>query len=193
MRLDFYKNYVIQLIKDSCSKFNIDNKDTQISLITFSTDAMVEFYLKNFTTRAAVLNAVDKISHDGYGNNLDAALALARTTIFTKEMGARINDPTVSKVAIVILNYKTDDQTKALREAEKLKKLGVRIFAVGSGTILNIYELAALANYPITNNMKMVSSAKDLFTLAESLKRFACSGLFLQYKNEMFYNFIDLY
>ena len=178
MRLDYYKDYVIGLIKATVLKFNIDNKNTQISVITFSNTAMVEFYLNNYTTQAGVLNAVEKISYSGHDTNLASALNLAKNSVFIKETGARMNDPSVSKICIVLLNYKTSNQANALKEAESLRQIGVRFYAVGTGTILDTYELAAIANYPVSKSMKTVSTARDLHTLSEPLKRFACSGQF---------------
>ena len=175
MRVDFFRNYLLKLIEDVASNFDVSLEKTKVAAISFSSSSSIDFYLNNYTTSENLVDAIKKISYGGYGTNLAAALSLARNSVFTSQNGAR-NSANVAKNVIVILNYKSDNDSAALVEAELLRKAGVNIFSVGSGTILNIYELAALSNFPFTKNMAIVSTARNLISLSDTIKQFSCRG-----------------
>lgn len=175
MRVDFFKNYLLKLVEEVASNFDVGAERTKVAAISFSSSPSINFYLNNYTTSETLMGAIKNMSYGGYGTNLAAALSLARNSIFTSQNGAR-NSSSVAKNVIVILNYKSDNDSAAVVEAELLRKAGANIFSVGSGTILNIYELAALSNFPFTKNMATVSTARNLISLSESIKQFSCGG-----------------
>ncbi len=62
--------------------FNIDNGDTHVALIMFSTDAQVIFNLSRYSRKTDVMKAVFDTSQEGKKTDLSAALNVARKTVF---------------------------------------------------------------------------------------------------------------
>ncbi|ESO10218.1 hypothetical protein HELRODRAFT_190413 [Helobdella robusta] len=172
MNVNFFHDYLLALIKDVASKLDIDSRWNQVAAVSFSDRANVEFYFTNFSTSASLQMAIDKISYGGYGTNLASALNLVRTSLFSAANGARVNDKTVSKAVVALINYPSDDPVVVLEEADCMRNESIGIFTVGSGSILNRFELAALASS--TKNMATVDSSRSLPTLSDPIKRFAC-------------------
>ena len=176
MRSDYYRSYLLKLAQDVIVQLNIDMDFFQVAAVTFSDTAMIEFYLNNYTSIETVKSALGKVSYGGFGTNLAQAMYLTRTQIFSPVNGARLNDSNTATIAVVIVDYVTDNTTATLIEADKMRKAGINLFVVGSGTILNMFELSAIASYPSTKNMKTVTTARNLGNLTDPVKRFVCNG-----------------
>ena len=178
MRVDYYRDFMLGLTQAVTLALSIDGGISQVAAVTFSDTATVEFYLNNYTSTANARNAIGKVTYGGFGTNLAQAMYLTRTQVFSTVNGARLNNPQVAKVAVIMVDYITDNTTATLIEADNMRKAGISVFVIGSGTILNMYELSAIASYPWKSNLITVTTARNLVNLTEPVKRFVCSGEF---------------
>jgi len=123
-----------------------------------------------------VQSAVRKVRYGGYEANLHLALSLARNSVFVAANGARINDPSVTKLIVVITDNPSTDKLATRREAELIRDAGIGVVTIGVGTYLDRYELSAVASYPYTKNMFTISSVRNLTVFTDRVKRIICGG-----------------
>ena len=121
-------------------------------------------------------SAVRKVRYGGYEANLHLALSLARNSVFVAANGARINDPSVTKLIVVITDNPSTDKLATRREAELIRDAGIGVVTIGVGTYLDRYELSAVASYPYTKNMFTISSVRNLTVFTDRVKRIICGG-----------------
>ncbi|XP_077583779.1 collagen alpha-3(VI) chain isoform X4 [Stigmatopora nigra] len=106
-----------------------DNKD-RVSLVQYSRDAAVQFYLNTYTTKGDILNIVRALRHrGGRPLNTGAALQYLRDNVFTDSAGSRRLEG-VPQVLILLSGGKSFDSVHA--PASALKQLGVLIFPIGT-------------------------------------------------------------
>ncbi|XP_061547691.1 collagen alpha-3(VI) chain-like isoform X3 [Phycodurus eques] len=121
-----------------------DNKD-RVSLIQYSGNAAVQFYLNTYTTKGEILDIVRGLRHRGGTTlNTGAALQYLRDNVFTTSAGSRRLDG-VPQVLILLSGGRSFDRVDA--PASALKKLGVLIFTIGT-TRSDRGELQKIAHDP---------------------------------------------
>ena len=106
-----------------------DNKD-RVSVVQYSRDPAVQFYLNTYSTKSVILDTVRGLRHKGGRPlNTGAALQYLRDNVFTASAGSRRLEG-VPQVLIVLSGGRSSDSVDA--PASALKQLGVSIFAIGS-------------------------------------------------------------
>ena len=106
-----------------------DNKD-RVSVVQYSRDAQVQFYLNTYTTKGQILDSVRGLRHKGGRPlNTGAALQHLRDNIFTASAGSRRLEG-VPQILVLLAGGKSFDSVDA--PASALKQLGVLIFAIGT-------------------------------------------------------------
>ncbi|XP_051815102.1 collagen alpha-3(VI) chain [Acanthochromis polyacanthus] len=106
-----------------------DNKD-RISVVQYSRDAQVQFYLNTYMTKGQILDSVRGLRHKGGRPlNTGAALQHLRDNIFTASAGSRRREG-VPQVLVLLTAGKSFDSVDA--PASALKQLGVLTFAIGT-------------------------------------------------------------
>ncbi|XP_046571860.1 collagen alpha-1(XII) chain-like [Haliotis rubra] len=133
----------VNFVYNFANRFVIDSHHNQISAITFSSTAKSEFWFNSYRTKSAVVNAIKNIQYVGAGTNTAAGLKMARTQSFTKAHGARVNS---TRIAIVITDGRSINETETLKEAANLKKAGVTIISIGIGFGQDDHELKTMAS-----------------------------------------------
>lgn len=106
-----------------------DNKD-RVSVVQYSRDPAVHFYLNTYMTKGQILDAVRGLRHKGGRPlNTGAALQYLRDNVFTASAGSRQSEG-VPQVLIFLSGGRSSDSVDAPVAA--LKQMGVLIFAIGS-------------------------------------------------------------
>jgi len=136
----------------------------------------VDFYFNTYSRTVDAQTAVSKVRYGGYDANLHIALSLARNSVFVAANGARLNDPSVTKLIVVITDNPSANESATLREAELIRDAGIGLVTIGVGTYLDRYELSAVASYPYTKNMFITNTARTLTVFTDSVKRIICGG-----------------
>ncbi|GFO49026.1 collagen alpha-1(xiv) chain [Plakobranchus ocellatus] len=141
----------------------------RVSLVTFSSQARLDFQLGFMTDLSSSLALVDLSPRaPGPGTNTSSALAMARNQVLPD---AR---PDADRVIILITDGAADDRLAALTEAVLLKNLGVSIHAIGVGPTITKTELEQLASTPSCSYAHSILSYLDLDSVELHLERFAC-------------------
>lgn len=106
-----------------------DNKD-RVSVVQYSREPAVQFYLNTYTTKSQILDTVRGLRHKGGRPlNTGAALQYLRDNVFTASAGSRRLDG-VPQLLILLNGGRSFDSVDA--PAAALKQLGVATFAIGT-------------------------------------------------------------
>lgn len=141
-----------------------DNKD-RVSVVQYSRDPAVQFYLNTYTTKGEILDAIRRLGHKG-GRPLNTgeALQYLRDNVFTASAGSRRLDG-VPQILILLSGGRSFDRVDA--PASALKQLGVSIFAIGSRTSDNS-ELQKISSD--SKNTLSVADFSDLPSVQQQLQ-----------------------
>ncbi|XP_023806646.1 collagen alpha-3(VI) chain-like isoform X2 [Oryzias latipes] len=108
----------------------VDEKKDRVSVVQYSRDPAVQFYLNTYMTKDEILNAVRNLRHKGGRSlNTGAALQYLRENVFTASSGSRRLEG-VPQVLILLSSGRSADSVDA--PASALKQMGILTFAVGS-------------------------------------------------------------
>ncbi len=106
-----------------------ENRD-RISVVQYSRDAEVHFYLNTHTTKEDILDGVRGLRHKGGRPlNMGAGLQYVRDNVFTASSGSRRLEG-VTQILVLLSGGKSSDSVDAA--ASSLKELGVLTFGIGS-------------------------------------------------------------
>ncbi|XP_061774646.1 collagen alpha-3(VI) chain-like [Nerophis ophidion] len=109
---------------------NVDDNRDRVSVVQYSRDAAIQFYLNTYTTKGEILDIVRGLRHKGGRPlNTGAALQYLRDNVFTASAGSRRLEG-VPQVLILLSGGRSFDSVDA--SAAELKQLGVLIFAIGT-------------------------------------------------------------
>ncbi|XP_027879070.1 collagen alpha-3(VI) chain isoform X1 [Xiphophorus couchianus] len=141
-----------------------DNKD-RVSVVQYSRDPAVQFYLNTYATKGEILDAVRGLRHKGGRPlNTGAALQYLRDNVFTSSAGSRRPEG-VPQVLVLLSGGKSFDIVDA--PAAALKQMGVLIFAIGSRGS-DSRELQKVSHDP--NYALSVSEFTDLPSVQQQLQ-----------------------
>lgn len=136
---------MLDLVQSIVKKLNVSEGRDHISVVQFSSDPEVHFYLNTYTTKESILNTVRGLRHKG-GRPLNTGMALqyVRDSVFSTTSGSR-RLRGVPQVLILLSGGRSYDNVDV--PASSLKELGVLIFPVGlEGSDSN--ELQKISNNP---------------------------------------------
>ena len=132
--------------------------------------------MSNYSRTVDTVGAVRKVRYGGYEANLHLALSLARNSVFVAANGARLSDPTVTKLIVVVTDNPSADKSATLREAALVRDAGIGLVTIGVGTYLDRYELSAVASFPYTRNTFTINTVRNLTAYSDPVKRIICGG-----------------
>nr|XP_043875234.1 collagen alpha-3(VI) chain-like [Solea senegalensis] len=105
-----------------------DNKD-RVSVVQYSRDPAVHFYLNTYTTKGEILDTVRGLRHKGgQPLNTGAALQYLRDNVFAASAGSRLLDG-VPQVLILLSGGRSYDSVDA--PASALKQQGIFVIGIG--------------------------------------------------------------
>ncbi|XP_037646177.1 collagen alpha-3(VI) chain isoform X3 [Sebastes umbrosus] len=111
-------------------KLSVDDNKDRVSVVQYSRDPAVQFYLNTYTTKGEILDTVRGLRHKGgIPLNTGAALQYLRDNVFTASAGSRRLEE-VPQVLILLSGGRSSDSVDA--PASALKQLGVLTFAIGT-------------------------------------------------------------
>jgi len=141
-----------------------DNKD-RVSVVQYSRDPTVQFYLNTYATKGQILDTVRGLRHKGGRTlNTGAALQYLRDNVFTASAGSRRLEG-VPQVLILLSGGRSSDSVDA--PASALKRLGVLTFTIGTRGS-DSRELQDIAHHP--SNALSVSEFTDLPNVEQQLQ-----------------------
>lgn len=140
-----------------------DNRD-RVSVVQYSRDPAVQFYLNTYATKGEILDTVRRLSHKG-GRPLNTGVALQylKDNVFTASAGSRRLEG-VPQILILLSGGRSFDSVDA--PASALKQLGVLTFAIGTRGS-DIRELQKISHDP--SNALSVSEFTELPRVQQQL------------------------
>lgn len=119
-----------EFVERAVEKLNVGQNRDRVSVVQYSRDAEVNFYLNTYTTREDVVDSVRGLRHKGGRPlNTGAALQYVRDNVFTNSSGSRRLQG-VPQMLIVLTGGRSFDTVDA--PASALKQQGVSVIAIGT-------------------------------------------------------------
>ncbi|XP_060081669.1 collagen alpha-1(XII) chain-like [Ylistrum balloti] len=164
-------NKQLQFMTDFVTNFKIGPHDVQFGLVTFSIDALNEFYLNTYNNQQDIVNKLQNIAYIGSTTHTELGLQYARRFQFSVTHGARHN---AQKIAIVLTDGQSQSRTDTIHEADLLKQMGVKIISIGIGNGIAQTELVSMATDQ--QHVFNVDNFDALHTIQSEIKDSACGG-----------------
>uniref|UniRef100_A0A3P9DUB7 VWFA domain-containing protein n=1 Tax=Maylandia zebra TaxID=106582 RepID=A0A3P9DUB7_9CICH len=155
-------------VQKQVDTLSVDDGKDRVSVVQYSSDPAVQFYLNTYTTKREVLDSVRGLRHKGGRPlNTGAALRYLRDNVFTASAGSR-RPSGVPQVLILITGGRSFDSID--EPASALKQLGVLTIAIGTepSYALSVSELTDLPKVQ-----------QQLESSVEATHPVACSKVFI--------------
>lgn len=120
------QNFVQRMVE----RLNVDDNRDRVSVVQYSRDPAVQFYLNTYSTKREVLDTIRGLRHKGGRPlNTGAALQYLRDNVFMSSAGSRRQEG-VPQLLILLSGGRSFDSVDA--PASALKQMGVLTFAIGT-------------------------------------------------------------
>lgn len=151
--------------------FNIGQKFTQVGVVQYSDNPIVEIPLGKHYSIRDLIKAMESIEYMGGNTNTGTAISYATDRLF----GLSERGPSgVSRIAVVLTDGKSQDEV--LRAAEAARKKGVILFAIGVGSATEEAQLRDIANKPFSKYVFSVEDYKAISRIIQVIRQKLCEG-----------------
>ncbi|XP_030310048.1 collagen alpha-3(VI) chain isoform X5 [Calypte anna] len=155
---------VLQFVYSVVDAIYRDGDSIQVGLAQYNSDVTDEFFLKDYSTKPQILDAINKVIYKGgLVANTGAAIKHIQAKHFVKESGSRI-DQRVPQIAFIVTGGKSADDGPSA--SSEIAQKGVKVFAVGVKNI-DLKEVSRLASESATSFR--ASTAQELSELNEQV------------------------
>ncbi|XP_037550734.1 collagen alpha-1(XXI) chain [Nematolebias whitei] len=151
------------------TSFNIGQTFTQVGVVQYSDDPMLEIPLGKHSTNKDLIKAMESIEYMGGNTRTGTAIKFATDKLF----GLSERGPAgVSRIAVVLTDGKSQDEV--LKAAEAARKRGVILFAIGVGPETEEAELRDIANKPFSTYVFSVVDYKAISRIIQVIRQKLC-------------------
>ena len=155
--------------------FNIGQKFTQVGVVQYSDDPILEIPLGKHHATKDLIRAMENIEYMGGNTRTGTAIKFATDKLF----GLSERGPSgISRIAVVLTDGKSQDEV--LKAAEEARKKGVILFAIGVGPETEAAELNDIANKPFSTYVFSVEDYKGISRIIQVIRQKLCEGKHLQ-------------
>ncbi|KAG7326181.1 hypothetical protein KOW79_009582 [Hemibagrus wyckioides] len=140
----------------------------RVGAVQYSDTARVEFTFTTYLSGTELLSAIENLNYKGGNTRTGAGLKYIADNFFNPRTTRN-----VPKLAILITDGKSQDSVQ--EPAEKLRSLGVKIFAVGIKSA-DQRELELISSPPQSEFTSFIEKFKDLSSLLPTLSPRVCSA-----------------
>lgn len=158
------------------TSFNIGQKFTQVGVVQYSDDPVLEIPLgKHFSTKE-LIKAMESIEYMGGNTRTGTAIEFATKKLF----GLSERGPAgISRIAVVLTDGKSQDEV--LKAAEAARKKGIILFAIGVGPETEVLQLQNIANKPFSTYVFSVEDYKGISRIIQVIRQKLCEGKVILY------------
>ncbi|XP_068424075.1 collagen alpha-1(XXI) chain [Clinocottus analis] len=151
------------------TSFNIGQKFTQVGVVQYSDDPVLEIPLgKHFSTNE-LIKAMESIEYMGGNTRTGTAIQFATDKLFGLSERGPLG---VSRIAVVLTDGKSQDEV--LKAAEVARKKGVILFAIGVGPETLVSQLQDIANKPFSTYVFSVEDYKGISRIIQIIRQKLC-------------------
>lgn len=155
----------IAFLKGLSEAFTVASNETNVGIITYSSDAVVRYKFSEISNQTDLENALHTIRIAGRGRNIGKALHVARTDLFNQSNpGRNVN---IRNVLVVVADAGSDDDLAVPTYA--LKDDNVTIFSVGIDRYIR-GQLNEMASDPDSEHVFTIDFYDGLGPLMPPLK-----------------------
>ena len=134
---------MLEFIVNIVQSLRIGPDAVRVGVVSYSTESTINFVLDQHTNRPALVDAIRNIPYIGSNTNTAAGIEDMRTKVFTLP-GDR---PDVQNIGIVITDgFSNVQKHMTIPNAEKAKKDGIIMLAVGITDKVNVAEIAGISS-----------------------------------------------
>ncbi|XP_062924815.1 collagen alpha-1(XXI) chain [Mobula hypostoma] len=162
---EIVKNWIINI----SSSFEIGTAFTQVGVVQYSDDPLLEIPLEEHGSNEDLMEAMAAISYRGGNTRTGKAITFGVNNVFATSTRAA---DAVTKVAIVLTDGKSQDDVK--ESAEEARKRKIILFAIGVGQEIEDAELQAIANKPSSTYVFYVEDYSGISRIREIMKQKLC-------------------
>uniref|UniRef100_A0A8C2F9V9 Collagen, type VI, alpha 3 n=1 Tax=Cyprinus carpio TaxID=7962 RepID=A0A8C2F9V9_CYPCA len=153
-----------QFVQRVVDKLNIGPNRDRVSVVQYSREPQVHFYLNTHATKQDILNSIESVKHQG-GSPLNTGRALDYTkkNIFIASSGSRILEG-APQVLVLVTGGRSQDDVRA--PASALKKDQIVTFSIGNqnADVIQLQEISYTPGHTLT-----VPQFDDLQTIEQKL------------------------
>lgn len=121
---------MLAFVERMVEKLNVDDNKDRVSVVQYSREPSVEFFLNTYKTQQSVAGNVRILRHKGGRPlNTGAALQHVKDNVFTPSSGSR-HQQGVPQVLVLITGDRSSDDVQ--NAVQSLKEIGVMVFVVGT-------------------------------------------------------------
>ncbi len=119
-------DFVVRMVE----KLSVDDNKDRVSVVQYSREPSVEFFLNTYKTQQSVAGKVRILRHKGGRPvNTGAALQYVKDNVFTPFSGSR-HQQGVPQILVLLTGERSSDDVR--NAVENLKGIGVMVFVVGT-------------------------------------------------------------
>ncbi|XP_021102983.1 collagen alpha-3(VI) chain isoform X2 [Heterocephalus glaber] len=171
---------VLRFVSEIVDTVYEDGDSIQVGLVQYNSDPTDEFFLKDFSSKRQIIDAINKVVYKG-GRNANTRVGIQHLQLhhFVPEAGSRL-DQRVPQIAFVITGGKSVEDAQDASLA--LTQRGVKVFAVGVRNI-DSEEVGKMASNSATafrvGNVQELSELSEqvLETLHDAMHEILCPGV----------------
>lgn len=171
---EIVKNWIINI----SSSFEIGTSFTQVGVVQYSDDPVLEILLEQHRSNEDLMEAMETILYRGGNTRTGKAITFGVDNVFATSTRA-VN--AVTKVAIVLTDGRSQDDVKESAEAARKKK--IILFAIGVGQEIEDTELQTIANKPSSTYVFHVKDYTGISRIREIMKQKLCEGKYNLFLN----------
>ncbi len=129
---------------------DIGPEENQVGVIIFSEEPEIIFNLSRYHNKSELLNAIDMIPYRKGATNTGDALRLLINDSFTLEAGARLDDETIFRLAIVLTdgNSNRGEPVETAAAAVHAFEPAILVYVIAVGDSIGQEELEQIATAP---------------------------------------------
>ncbi|KAL3863774.1 hypothetical protein ACJMK2_005509 [Sinanodonta woodiana] len=145
---------------------NISSGAVRLGVLTYSTNVKDIFYLKTYSNKGDIIQAIRNIEYTKGNTNTAGAIKRATDTFFLKGNGDRDD---VRNVLVILTDGKSNiNEENTIKEANNARASGIHIFAVGIKDA-DEEELNGIADKPAIQNRFFVDEFDKLAEILDKL------------------------
>ncbi|XP_016106065.1 matrilin-4-like [Sinocyclocheilus grahami] len=160
-------------IKDLLLFLNVAHNETRVGLVQFGSVVQNEFFLNSYFEKQLMLRAVERMEHLASGTMTGLALQFTREEVFSVARGARPGHMQLPRVAVVVTDGRPQDSVEG--EADRARRAGIEIFAVGVGRV-DLVTLQAIGSEPYAEHVHLVDTFSQIETLVSVFHSKLCAA-----------------
>lgn len=138
-----FKDEVLRFVSEFVDLFDIGPEKTRVAVVQYAEKNILEFPLNEYTTNESLKSAIGQIKYVAGLTRTGAAIQFATDEVFNERNGARPVSNSVSRVAIVITDGRSQDDVRVA--ARRARNQNIQLFAVGVTNHILDSELESIA------------------------------------------------